>query len=49
MAVDGKPPFRGPWVNRVNGLERVEVDIVMVRTPDGHGRLELTIWRSQAG
>jgi catechol 2,3-dioxygenase-like lactoylglutathione lyase family enzyme len=32
----------GPWVDRVNGLERVHVDIVMLRTPDGHGRLELT-------
>jgi hypothetical protein len=31
----------GPWVARVNGLERVPVDIVRMRTPDGHGRLEL--------
>jgi hypothetical protein len=29
-------------VDRVNGLESVQVDIVMMRTPDGHGRLELT-------
>jgi catechol 2,3-dioxygenase-like lactoylglutathione lyase family enzyme len=35
----------GPWVDRVNGLERVQVDIVMLRTPDGHGRLELTKFR----
>ena len=29
-------------VDRVNGLESVRVDIVIMRTPDGHGRLELT-------
>src|SRR5260370_32689349 len=37
---------RGPWVDRVNGLESVQVDIVMMRTPDGHGRLELTKFRN---
>jgi catechol 2,3-dioxygenase-like lactoylglutathione lyase family enzyme len=35
----------GEWVDRVNGLESVQVDIVMMRTPDGHGRLELTKFR----
>src|ERR687896_562559 len=30
----------------VNGLESVQVDIVMMRTPDGHGRLELTKFRN---
>jgi catechol 2,3-dioxygenase-like lactoylglutathione lyase family enzyme len=35
----------GPWVDRVNGIERVQVDIVMMQTPDGHGRLELTKFR----
>jgi len=35
----------GPWVDRVNRLEGVQVDIVMMRTPDGHGRLELTKFR----
>jgi hypothetical protein len=33
-------------VDRVNGLESVQVDIVMMRTPDGHGRLELTKFRN---
>ncbi len=33
-------PVEGPWVDRVNGLEGVQVDIVMMWTPDGHGRLE---------
>jgi catechol 2,3-dioxygenase-like lactoylglutathione lyase family enzyme len=42
MTVEGKAPVEGPWVDRVNGIEGVQVDIVMMRTPDGHGRLELT-------
>ena len=33
-------------VDRVNALESVQVDIVMMRTPDGHGRLELTKFRN---
>jgi len=45
MSVDGQMPIEGPWVDRVNRLERVQVDIVMMRTPDGHGRLELTKFR----
>jgi catechol 2,3-dioxygenase-like lactoylglutathione lyase family enzyme len=46
MAIEGKMPVEGPWVDRVNGLENVQVDIVMMRTPDGHGRLELTKFRN---
>src|SRR5215212_3003053 len=42
MTIEGKAPIAGPWVDRVNGIEGVKVDIVMMRTPDGHGRLELT-------
>jgi catechol 2,3-dioxygenase-like lactoylglutathione lyase family enzyme len=29
-------------VDRLNGLDGIRVDIAMLRTPDGHGRLELT-------
>ena len=42
MAVEGKAPIQGAWVDRINGIKDVRVDIVMMRTPDGHGRLELT-------
>jgi catechol 2,3-dioxygenase-like lactoylglutathione lyase family enzyme len=42
MTVEGQAPVEGPWVDRVNGVEGVKVDIVMMRTPDGHARLELT-------
>ncbi len=46
MAIEGEMPIEGPWVDRVNGLENIQVDIVMMRTPDGHGRLELTKFRN---
>jgi len=42
MELEGKAPIEGPWVDRVNGLDGVRVDIAMMRTLDGHGRLELT-------
>ena len=46
MAREGEAPIEGPWVDRVNGIEGVRVNIVMMRTPDGHGRLELTKFRN---
>jgi catechol 2,3-dioxygenase-like lactoylglutathione lyase family enzyme len=46
MTIEGKAPVEGRWVDRINALEGVRVDIVMMRTPDGHGRLELTKFRS---
>jgi len=46
LTIEGEMPVEGPWVDRVNGLEGVQVDIVMMRTPDGHGRLELTKFRN---
>src|SRR5687767_1523172 len=42
MELEGEAPIKGPWVDRVNALDGVQVDIAMMRTPDGHGRLELT-------
>lgn len=46
MSLEGEMPIEGPWVDRINGLDGVYVDIVMMRTPDGHGRLELTKFRN---
>ena len=46
LTLEGEAAVEGPWVDRVNGLENVQVDIVMMRTPDGHGRLELTRFRN---
>jgi catechol 2,3-dioxygenase-like lactoylglutathione lyase family enzyme len=46
MTIEGESPVEGLWVDRINALEGVQVDIVMMRTPDVHGRLELTKFRS---
>ena len=46
MTVEAKASLEGPWVDRINGLEGVQVNIVMMRTPDGQGRLELTKFRN---
>jgi catechol 2,3-dioxygenase-like lactoylglutathione lyase family enzyme len=46
MTIAGEAPVEGVWVDRVNGLEHVQVDIVIMRTPDGHGQLELTRFRN---
>ena len=46
MKLEGEMPIEGRWVDRVNAIEGVQVDIAMMRTPDGHGRLELTKFRS---
>jgi catechol 2,3-dioxygenase-like lactoylglutathione lyase family enzyme len=42
LELQGEAPVEGDWVDRVVGLEGVRAQIVMLRTPDGHGRLELT-------
>lgn len=46
MALEGEQPIGGPWVDRLCGLEGVQVDIAMMRTPDGHGQVELTRFRN---
>jgi catechol 2,3-dioxygenase-like lactoylglutathione lyase family enzyme len=42
MSMVGKGTVEGPWVDRINGLEGIKAHIVMMKTPDGHGQLELT-------
>jgi catechol 2,3-dioxygenase-like lactoylglutathione lyase family enzyme len=42
MELEGEAPVEGRWVDRVVGLDDVRQDVAMLRTPDGHGRLELT-------
>jgi catechol 2,3-dioxygenase-like lactoylglutathione lyase family enzyme len=48
MELEGEAAVEGRWVDRVAGLDGVRVDIAMVRTPDGHGRLELTKFHTPA-
>jgi catechol 2,3-dioxygenase-like lactoylglutathione lyase family enzyme len=42
MELEGEAPVEGPWVDRVVGLDDVRQHVAMLRTPDGHGRIELT-------
>ena len=42
LKLEGEMTVEGKWVDRVVGLDGVRNDIAMMRTPDGHGRVELT-------
>ncbi|HSJ56458.1 MAG TPA: VOC family protein [Anaerolineae bacterium] len=41
MELEGESSVEGRWVDLVVGLENVRCEIAMMRTPDGHGRIEL--------
>ncbi|MFC6836455.1 VOC family protein [Halomarina ordinaria] len=42
MQLEGEMRVEGEWAGRVVGLENVQSDIAMMRTPDGHSRVELS-------
>lgn len=42
MEVEGETTVEGPWVDQTVGLNNVRADIIMMRTSDGHGGVELT-------
>ena len=42
LELEGRAPIEGEWAGRVTGLGNQRVEIAMLRTPDGHGRLELS-------
>ena len=42
----GEGSVEGGWVDRIVGLEGVRTDLVMMQTPDGHGRIELVKFHS---
>lgn len=42
LALEGRGTIEGEWVGRVTGLGDQRVEIAMMRTPDGHSRLELS-------
>ena len=46
MELEGKGPIEGPWVERVIGIDGVRQDVAMLRTPDGHGRIELAMFHT---
>lgn len=42
LTLEGRMPIEGEWAGRVTGVRGQRVEIAMLRTPDGHGRLELS-------
>ena len=45
---EGETAVEGEWVDQLVGLDGVRADIAVVRTPDGHGRVELSTFHSPA-
>ena len=48
LELEGKTTVEGRLVDRVVGLDGVRSDIAMLRTPDGHGRVELSKFQAPA-
>jgi catechol 2,3-dioxygenase-like lactoylglutathione lyase family enzyme len=46
LDLEGRATVDGEWAGRVTGLPGQEVEIAMMRTPDGHARLELSRFRT---
>lgn len=42
LELEGRAPIEGEWADGVTGLPGMRVEIAMLRTPDGHCRLELS-------
>ena len=42
LELEGRAPIEGEWADGVTGLRGMRVEIAMMRTPDGHGRVELS-------
>ena len=42
LQLEGRAPIEGEWADGVTGLHGMRVEIAMMRTPDGHSRLELS-------
>jgi catechol 2,3-dioxygenase-like lactoylglutathione lyase family enzyme len=48
MELEGETTVEGDWVGQVIGLTGVKADIVTMRTPDGHSRVELSQFHTPA-
>jgi catechol 2,3-dioxygenase-like lactoylglutathione lyase family enzyme len=48
LELEGEASAEGGLVDRINGLEGVQADVVMLRTPDDSSKLELAKYRSPA-
>ncbi|MCG5455567.1 VOC family protein [Micromonospora sp. PSH03] len=48
MELEGRGPVEGRWVERVIGIDDVRQEVAMLRTPDGHGKVELAMFHRPA-
>jgi catechol 2,3-dioxygenase-like lactoylglutathione lyase family enzyme len=48
MELEGRTGIEGSWADRTVGLDGVRSEIAMMRTPDGHGKLELSTYHAPA-
>jgi len=48
MELEGQAPLEGRYVDLLVGLENVRCEVAMMRTPDGHGRIELDKFHTPA-
>jgi catechol 2,3-dioxygenase-like lactoylglutathione lyase family enzyme len=46
MELEGRGPVEGSWVEQVIGISGVRQEVAMLRTPDGHGRVELAMFHA---
>jgi catechol 2,3-dioxygenase-like lactoylglutathione lyase family enzyme len=46
MKLEGRVPIVGRWAERVIGLDDVRQEVAMLRTPDGHGGIELAMFHT---
>jgi catechol 2,3-dioxygenase-like lactoylglutathione lyase family enzyme len=46
LELEGEASVGGEWADQLLGLDGVRADIAVVRTPDGHGRVELSTFHA---
>jgi catechol 2,3-dioxygenase-like lactoylglutathione lyase family enzyme len=46
LELEGETAVEGEWVDQLVGLDGVRADLAVVRTPDGHGRVELSTFHT---
>ncbi|UGT42969.1 VOC family protein [Nocardia yamanashiensis] len=46
MELENRGPVEGRWVERIIGVDDVRQEVAMLRTPDGHGKVELAMFRA---
>src|SRR4051794_22217629 len=48
MELEGRAPIEGEWADRTIGIDGTRAEIATMRTPDGHGRIELDTFYAPA-